>query len=45
MCYVLEAVEGMLCLMEVPEVMRRVPFCMLEAVDSVLCAGAAGGCV
>jgi len=33
----LEAVEGALCLSEVPEMMRCVLLCMLEAVDGGLC--------
>ena len=32
-----EAVEGVLCLLEVPEVMRCVPLCMLEATEAVFC--------
>ena len=27
----------LLCMLEVPEVIRCVPFCMLEAVEGVLC--------
>jgi len=33
----LEAVEGGLCLQEVPEVMRCVLLCMLEAVEGRIC--------
>ncbi len=36
MC-VLDAVEGRLCLLEVPEVIRLVLLCMPEAVESQLC--------
>ena len=38
---ILEAVEGALCLLEVPEVaevMRRVPICTLEAVEGAICS-------
>ena len=35
--FILEAVEGWLCLLEVSEVMRRVLLCMLEAVEGGLC--------
>jgi hypothetical protein len=40
----LEAVEGELCLLEVPEVMRCVLLCMLEAVEGGMCLpGGVGG--
>ena len=35
---ILEAVEGRLCLLDVPEVTRCVLLCMLEAVEGWLCS-------
>jgi hypothetical protein len=34
---ILEALDGRLCLLEVPEVMHCVLLCMLEVVESELC--------
>ncbi len=36
----LEAVNGVLLVLEVPDGVRCVLFCMLELVEGVLCAGA-----
>ncbi len=38
-CSVLMALNGMRCVLEVPDSMRCVLLCMLEAVEGVLCAG------
>ena len=35
--YMLKAVEGELCLLEVVEGIHRALFCMLEAVEGALC--------
>ena len=39
-CCVLEAVKGVLRVLEVPDGVRCVLICLLEPVEGVLCAGA-----